>query len=194
MRLESTCPRATNLLIGMGRLAPFAMLSVALALLLPESRDQYPALFQSFCKVMSSSIHSIDQFVAVSRFPVVTQVFLSIEWGLVPLLALVIWHQPELLTPNARTMKKWSTWKLLLGLSVVACFGVIYPMVIELRPDSLRGNMLNEWALRSVSESRLWLGLLGSIIIFSVAYWACLIISYVRAISAPLFYKKRGTQ
>jgi hypothetical protein len=59
---------------------------------------------------------------------------------------------------------------------------VIYPATVQVRADDLTGGMLHEWAFRSASTSKLWLGLMGSTVIFVAAYFAALSFSYFKVL------------
>jgi hypothetical protein len=135
-----------------------------------------------FADFVSARVPSINSFASVSSFPFTTRMFLSIEWSTVPLLAMLIGLQPSLVEPNKRTLLKFSKLKVLLLVLAATGLLVIYPATIQVRGDDLTGGMLHEWAFRSASTSKVWLGLIGSTVIFAVAYFAALSFSYFKAL------------
>ena len=90
--------------------------------------------------------------------------------------------QPSLVEPNKRTLLKFSKFKVLLLVLALTGLLIIYPATVQIRDDDLTGGMLHEWAFRSASTSKVWLGLIGSTVIFVAAYFAALSLSYVKAL------------
>lgn len=171
---------ASTLFFGAGHALAAIALGLTLALALPASATSYPAPVLAFCELMARLIPSIEAFESVSAFPVVTRLFLSIHWALVPILVIWIRHSPQLVTPNRSTLSKWPAWKIVGALIVVCLAVIVFPAVVQVRPDDLAGGMLHERALRAASTSRFWMGLIGSLVIFTIAYFSALVISYVR--------------
>lgn len=159
----------------------FVGLSLLLALFLPD-QDAYPGFMNGLADVVERAVPSVRSFELVSSFPIATKMFLAAEWALVPILIAIIFLWPEIVQPNQKTLAKSSDLKMLALLAAAVALFVVYPAVIQVTPEDLSGGMLHERALRSVSESRVWMGLIGSTVIFSVAYFSALVLSYIRAL------------
>lgn len=185
-------PTRGALFLGAGHVLAVVAFGLILALALPVSATSYPPLVLAFCEAMAHLIPSIEAFESVSAFPVVTRVFLSIHWALIPILAIWIWRSPQLVTPNRSTLSKWPAWKIVAALVVVGLVVIIYPAFVQVRPDDLTGGMLHERALRKASTSRFWMGLIGSLVIFTIAYFSALVISYVRWLLDTSNHRKHG--
>lgn len=167
---------------GMVLYASFVGLSTISSLTLPNEAGEYPKLLLQFADAVSVWVPSVDSFAGVSAFPYLTKVLLAVQWAVVPVLVLLISLQPELVRPNERTLRTSSRLKVIALLAAVVALFVVYPAIIQVSPEDLQGGMLHERALRSASRSRLWLGLIGSTVIFTVAYFSALVLSYLRAL------------
>ncbi|WP_116811366.1 hypothetical protein [Steroidobacter cummioxidans] len=160
----------------------FVAVSTVLSLVLPDSGESYPPAMTMLADFVAAAVPSIDGFAAVSAFPVATKMFLAVQWLLVPAIAVLISRYPSLVQPNQRTLRRFSRFKVCLLLMAVGALFVIYPATMIVQPEDLANRVGRARMLARVSESRLWMGLIGSSVIFSAAYWIALLNSYVRAL------------
>lgn len=166
----------------------FVGASILLGLLLPDSAESYPHAMTTLADFVAAAVPSIRGFVSVSSFPVVTKVFLAVQWLMVPVLAVLISMNPNVVKPNQKTLHRFSRFKLCLLLIAALALFVVYPAIMDVQPEDLVGGLAHERALARAAESRLWMSLFGSSVIFLVAYSIALLISYGRV----LFFEPRS--
>ena len=165
--------------------------AVVSALLVPSDVvTRYP-LVQTYTSVCRALIPSIDRLTAVSSFPEVTQLVLSITWSLVPL-------QTVLFLLNGTYVPKFELWRqrrLYVGflMIVVAICMVFMVVLFELTAHDLEGNLLNEWLLRSVSTSRFWLGLTSGFLVSGLALLIGMLLFFLRYFPLIYFQDQRGS-
>jgi len=152
--------------------------AVAIALLAPSDVvTRYP-LIQAYTSVCRALIPAIDKLTAVSSFPEVTQLVLSITWSLVPL-------QTVLFLVNGTFSPKFELWRqrrfyagfLMIVVTICMAFMVV---LFDITPRDLEGNLLNEWVLRSVSTSRFWFGLITGLLVSGVALFTGMLLVFLR--------------
>ncbi|GFE80617.1 hypothetical protein GCM10011487_26170 [Steroidobacter agaridevorans] len=161
----------------------FVAASTVLSLLLPNSAESYPPAMTMLADLVAAAVPSIDGFVSVSEFPVATKMFLAVQWLLVPGIAALISRYPALIKPNQRTLQRFSRFKVCLLLIAVAVFFVIFPATMSVQPEDLVNSAgRSARTIAHVSESRLWMGSIGSMVIFLAGLCIALVIGYVRVL------------
>lgn len=120
--------------------------------------------FTSLCREM---IPAIDRLAAVSSFPEVTQLVLSVLWALVPV-QIAILVTLNGFAPKLDLIKEkpfYTAFLCVVALIMLA----ICTFLFEITPSDLEGGLLSDWVLRSVSTSRIGLGIGASIYTAGVA-------------------------
>lgn len=144
----------------------FVGMSTVLSLVLPDRTESYPQAMRMLADFVATAVPSIEGFVLISSFPVVTKMFLAAQWLMVPVLAALISRYPSVVEPNQRTLRRFSRFKLVLLLVALLAFCVVGPATIAVQPEDLVGRLARARAFILASESRLCMGLIGSSVIF----------------------------
>lgn len=188
-RLDNDLPKArSNVWVYLLSIVP----AVFIALLVPENvLSQSPGLEQ-LTGLFRQFVPAIDRLAAVSKFPEVTRLVLTIEWALFPLqtILFVINKSYAVRVDEWRKRRFFITSCLLLFASIL--FWAVF-FLYDLDIADLQGGMFSEWLLRSLSTSRVGLGTISSIFLSGTALIAGLLCVWARFIPQIYFGYKRGT-
>lgn len=154
---------------------------IGLALIIPEKIfTDYPWL-RGFTDIMVDFIPSIGEFTRVSHFPEVTLLFASVMWALLPVLVgilLFILNLMHIESDFIQHVRK-KNWIFIVG--AFASIGIIYWITHgDLTSNIMRGPGVSADIFRSVSESRLWMGLFGTGTVLGSAVLIVIIVMWVR--------------
>lgn len=130
----------------------FVGVSILLGLLLPDRAESYPHAMTTLADFVAAAVPSIRGFVSVSSFPIVTKVFLAVQWLMVPVLAVLVSMYPSLVKPNQNTIHRFSRFKLCLLLIAAAAVFVVSPAIMDVGPEDLVGGLAHERALARVAR------------------------------------------
>lgn len=157
---------------------PFAVetilaLSVLLGLVVAVSASgtvlSESPMLAAFTDFMASVIPGIDRLAKVSQFPEVTRFTSAVLWATVPLQALAFAY-PGVLIFRTEMIKRKKIRSLFFWLMAPLLVLIMASVSIhELTAEKLEGKNLFAWGLRSVSESRVWLGIIGGAVAYSAA-------------------------
>lgn len=159
-------------------------LGTFLALLLPDNPLTRSRLASSFAEVMSSVIPSIDHVAAMSGFPEATRFFFSVMWLLLPLQVVLLTATKGLVdVPKMlENLAKVTTSRLMANLAFLFLFvGILVVALFLMGGDQsdASGGMTHEIAYRLMSNSRFWMGLLGSAYLLVVAFALSAVVKWV---------------
>lgn len=150
-------------------LASSILLGLTVAVMSPNSVLTDSPMLRAFTDFIASLIPGIDRLAKVSSFPEVTRFTSAVLWATVPVQALVFAY-PGVYVPRFEMIRQKK---------ILMFFGwLIMPLVVlmiasvsirELSIEELARKDIYHWGLRSVSESRMWLGLIGGVTACSVA-------------------------
>lgn len=134
----------------------------------PTVLTDSPAL-STFTDFMASLVPGIDRLAKVSSFPEVTRFTSAVLWASVPVQALLCFYPGVFVTRFDLLRKKktfgviaWMTCPLLIAMPA---------FIPEPKLENFARTTLYNMALRSVSEDRLWLGVLGGVVAISTAFF-----------------------
>lgn len=152
-----------------GILTSSILFGLVVAVLSPQTiLTDHPGL-QSFTDFVASIIPGIGRIEKVSNFPEVTRFVSAVLWATVPIQAILLAY-PRVLIFRLELIKQKKKFAFLCWLAaplLVLMFSTMpfrEPSVEELvRKD------IYHWGLRSVSESRFWLGVIGGLVAYSAA-------------------------
>jgi hypothetical protein len=150
--------------------------SIVIALFAPNDVLTKHSYMQAYVSIFAQFVPSIDKLAAVSSFPEVTQLVLSVMWSLIPIQIAIFFRNPGY-TPNMEMIRKKRPF-FIPGLAIfAACFYGIY-FLFDVTTADLEKDMLNTQMLRFASTSRFGLGILAgccgtatSLMIISASIW-----------------------
>lgn len=150
-------------------LASSILLGLTVAIMSPDTVLTDSPILRAFTDFVASFIPGIDRLAKVSQFPEVTRFTSAVLWATVPLQALVSAY-PGIYVPRFEMIRQKK---------ILMFFGwLIMPLLVlmmasvsihELSIEELARKDIYHWGLRSVSESRIWLGIIGGAVACSVA-------------------------
>lgn len=143
------------------------LLGTTVALLAPVSVLTDSPMLSSFTDFVASIIPGIDRLAKVSSFPEVTRFTSAVLWASVPAQALLCFY-PGVFVPRLDLVKKKKIFSAIAWLSLPLL--VLMPAFIpEPKLENFARTTLYHMGLRSVSEDRLWLGILGGAVAYAAA-------------------------
>ena len=151
---------------------------VLLALVIPNTVLSSWTAFRSFTNFMISAVPSIDHVASISRFPDATRLFLAIMWATVPIQVMVF-----VLKPGGSFSVSHIKNKLLpitlLYLSLVPAI-VLFAVFIFGSDFDSAGRGFYTRTMNIISNSRIALGIVSSILILSVSFFISSMILWIR--------------
>lgn len=175
-------------------------LSPLLAISLPEEIFMVWHWTKPFADFMAGLIPSIERLTELSKFPQVTRLFMSLQWavwGPVCIWTLVKFGQPteEKMSNMLRILQ--ARWWYVLFFPLIAAIGIWFFLFFPF-PAIGSGTTPFDKIIHWMSESRLWLGMFGSLFVTSTAIvitgffrsYTLIRLAYTVRESSP-FYRKR---
>jgi hypothetical protein len=163
-----------------------SMLLLALvAVIVPQDVITRNRFLHDYVAVSGIVIPSVEKLAAVSSFPEVTRLVVSLMWTLVPVftaLYLVKVQVPEIFSVRYREKPFFLTFATV----VMAMSIVLLAVLFDITPEDLKGGLLNESVLRAVSTSRMGLGFIAGF--FSAAIAMMLFVVLVWFFNVPRIY------
>jgi len=163
------------------------------ALLTPDNvLSQHPSIDQ-YTQIFRHVLPSIDRLAAVSSFPDVTRLVLTVEWTMLPIqtILFIVFRSYTAKVDLLRERR----FLIAVGLPIlVGIFLWCAALLYEVTPMDLQGNLLNESLLRSVSTSRLGLGIISSIFLSGTALVVGVLLVWARFIPHIYFGYEGGSQ
>jgi hypothetical protein len=154
------------------------LLLVLVSVLVPEDVIAQYRFLQDCIAVTSMVIPGVERLAAVSSFPEVTRLVVSLMWMLVPVFTAFYVLKMEVPERYFERFRE-STFFLTFATVIVALLLVLGAVLYDITPDDLVGGMLNETVLRTVSTSRIGLGLIAGFfaggfagMLYCVLIWA----------------------
>jgi hypothetical protein len=167
------------------------IVGIALALFIPENVLSVYGALRSFVEFMASLIPSINNLAKLSAFPEVTKLVLSWTWAIAPIVFIFFLYD-FLPTPlSAETLARYERYKIVLTLSVYIFLpAMIFAAAVLLGDLTPRqsGGTVGDAVDRSMSESRLWLGVVASCISLMIGFILTIIVLWTRLI--PFLFRK----
>lgn len=152
---------------------------VILAHAIPDSiLKDYPVL-RNFTDVMVKVIPVIEQLVHISHFSDVTLFFSAAMWSLVPVLIGILLFVPGMRRPETYLVEYGKTKKWQLALAVPALAGVLFWMTHGELPSNMEKSLIGPIFLL-ISESRFWMGIFGTAMVFAAAGWVIFLVIWLR--------------
>lgn len=154
---------------------------VVLAFVIPDSiLKDYPQL-RYFTDVMVEIVPSIEQLARVSRFPEVTLVFSAMIWPLFPIFFGIFLFVPGMLRTKDYIVEHARKKKWIFALAVPVFIAMVYWLThMEVKPGDLEKATMGGTILRAVSESRFWMGLLGTSAVIAAAQVLVIAVTWLR--------------
>lgn len=150
-------------------LASSILLGLTVAAMSPDTVLTDSLILGAFTDFMASIIPGINRLAKVSQFPEVTRFTSAVLWATVPLQALVSAY-PGVYVPRFEIIRQK---KVLMFFFWLLCPLMVLLMasvsIRELSLEELARKDIYHWGLRSVSESRVWLGIIGGAVAYSAA-------------------------
>lgn len=167
--------------------------AVFIALLVPDNVLSQSPTLEQLTALISQFVPAIDRLAAVSGFPEVTRLVLSIEWTLLPLQTfLFVINKSYAVRVNEWRRRRFFITSCLLLFASVLFWSVFFLYYLDI--SDLQGGMFNEWLLRSLSESRLGLGSISSVFLSGTALIVGLLCVWARFIPHIYFGYEGKTQ
>jgi hypothetical protein len=167
--------------------------ATTVALLAPDNvLSQHPSL-DHLTMILRNLLPSIDRLAVVSSFPEVTRLVLAVEWTILPIqtILFIVFRTYAVKVDLLRERRFLIAFGLPILVGVfVWCVALLY----EVTPTDLQGNLLNESLLRSVSTSRLGLGIISSIFLSGTALVVGVLLVWARLIPHVYFGYDGGLQ
>jgi uncharacterized membrane protein YfcA len=168
------------------------LLLVLIAIFVPRQViTQYPIL-QDYIAVSRSLIPGIERLAAVSSFPEVTRLVVSAMWTLVPIFVAVYLLKVQAtkrFVEHVRQRRFFHTF----GIVVIAISVVLLAVLYDITPQDLEGGLLNETVLRTISTSRMGLGLITGFFSAGIAMLVYMVLIWLLNLPRIYFSKQGGT-
>lgn len=166
------------------------LLLVLVAVIVPPDVITRNRFLHDYVAVSSAVIPGIERLAAVSSFPEVTRLVVSLMWTFVPIFTAVYLLKlriPESAWANFRQRPFFLTF----GMVVIAISVVFLAVLSDLTPEDLKGGLLNETVLHAISTSRMGLGLIAGF--FSAGIAAMVYMVLIWLLHLPrIYFSKRG--
>jgi hypothetical protein len=151
-------------------LAGSILLGLSIATFSPTNILSQFSVLASFTDFVAFLVPGIDRLAKVSNFPEVTRFTSAVLWASVPLLAFISSY-PRIYVPRYELIKKHKARGLFFwSMCPVMIFILIVMPIREPSAEELLRKDIYHWAVRSVSDSRVWLGVLGAGITYCAAF------------------------
>lgn len=150
-------------------LASSILLGLMVAVISPNTVLTDSPVLHAFTDFMALLIPGIDRLAKVSQFPEVTRFTSAVLWATVPLQALVSAY-PGVYVFRMEIIRQRKLFAFICWVAMPLLVLLMASISIqELNPEKLARKNLFAWGLRSVSESRVWLGVIGGAVAYSAA-------------------------
>jgi len=158
---------------------------VSVALSAPQDVITRSRFLHEYVAVSGSVIPGIERLAAVSSFPEVTRLVVSLMWTFVPVFTAVYFVKvriPENAWANFRKRAFYFTFALV----VVAISVVLFAVLHDMTPEDLKGGRISRGVLRAMSTSRVGLGLIAGF--FSAGIAMMVYTVFICLINVPRIY------
>jgi hypothetical protein len=158
MSPPATATTRNNAVFGCSIAAAMVLLTLVAVIVPRDVIAQYRFL-EDYIAGSGAVIPGIERLAAVSSFPEVTRLVVSLMWTLVPILTalyLLKVEVPESFYAQFRQRPLYLTF----GIVVMAISVVLLAVLHDITPEDLEGGLINETVLRAMSTSRMGLGLI----------------------------------
>jgi hypothetical protein len=166
------------------------LLLVLVAVIVPQDVITRNRFLQDYVAVSGAVVPGIERLAAVSSFPEVTRLVVSLMWTLVPVFAAV--YFPKVQVPEiffARYREK--PFLLAFATVVMAMSIVLLAVLFEITPEDLKGGLINESVLRAVSTSRIGLGLIAGFFSAGIAMMIYVVLLWLLNLRRIYFSNER---
>jgi hypothetical protein len=166
------------------------LLLVLVAVIIPRDViTKYPVL-QEYIALIGAAIPGIERLAAVSSFPEVTRLVVSLMWTLVPVFTAVYFLKVQV-PESFFTRYRERPFFFGFGTVVVAISVVLLAVLYDITPEDLKGGLINETVLRTISTSRIGLGLIAGF--FSAGIAGMIYVVLMWLLNLPrIYFSKRG--
>lgn len=168
-----------------------AMLGLVLvSVTVPQDVITRYRFLQDYIDLSRAVIPGIGRLAAVSSFPEVTKLVVSLTWTLVPIFTAVYLLKvriPESAFANFRQRPFFLTFSAV----VVAISVVLLAVLYDITPQDLEGGMINESVLNTISTSRVGLGLIAGFFSAGIAMMVYMVLIWLRNLPR-IYFSKRG--
>lgn len=166
--------------------------ALMVGLLAPENVLSSFQAANKFAGIFRYALPAIDRLAAISSYPDVTRLVLSVEWTLVPLQVALFYvrFSPSFNLDGFRARRTYLTLVMFLLLGTFLWSTTIF---FDATPSDLQGGMYGESLLRLASTSRLGLAIVTSLGISVTALFIAVFCIWVRHIREIYFDHQRGS-
>jgi hypothetical protein len=167
------------------------LLLVLVAVIVPQDVITRNRFLHDYVAVSGTVVPGIERLAAVSSFPEVTRLVVSLMWTLVPVFTALYFVKvqvPEIFFARYREKPFFLTFATVVMAISIALLAVLF----DITPEDLKGGLINESVLRAVSTSRIGLGLIAGF--FSAAITMMVFLVLVWFFNLPrIYFSKRGS-
>lgn len=159
----------------------------------PQDVTTQYRFLQDYVAVSGSVVPAVERLAAVSSFPGVTRLVISLMWTFVPIFLAVYllkMRVPESFFVQFRQRPLFLTFAIV----IVAISVVLLAFLYEITPDDLAGWLINESVLRAVSTSRLGLGLIAGFLSAGIAAMLYLVLIWLLNMRRIYFPERGGSK
>jgi hypothetical protein len=185
MNATEAAHRIRNDLIFASAVGVCMVLLVLVAVIAPQDVITRNRFLHNYVALSSSVIPGIQRLAAVSSFPQVTRLVVSLMWTFVPIFTavyLLTLRMPESAWANFRQKPFFLTF----GMVVMGISVVLFAVLADFTPEDLKGGLLNETVLNALSTSRMGLGLIAGF--FSAGIAAMIYAVLIWLLNLPRIY------
>lgn len=166
------------------------LLLVLVAVIVPQDVITQYRFLQDYIAVSGAVIPGIERLAAVSSFPEVTRLVVSLMWTLVPIFTVVYFLKvqvPDVFFVRFRQRPFFFNFLIV----VVAISVVLLAVLFDIAPEDLKGGLINETVLRAISTSRMGLGLITGFFSAGIAMMVYVVLMWL--LNLPrIYFSKRG--
>jgi hypothetical protein len=190
MDMSQTAVRIRNDTIFASAVGVAMLLLVSVAVIVPQDVITRNPFLQGYVAVSSSVIPGIERLAAVSSFPEVTRLVVSLMWTFVPIFTAVYFlrlRMPEGAWANFRQRPFFLTF----GLVVMAISVVLLAVLHDIAPEDLKGGRISRSVLRAMSTSRVGLGLIAGFFSAGIAAMIYVVLIWLPHLPRVYFSNRR---
>jgi hypothetical protein len=168
------------------------LLLFLLAVIVPKNVLTQHRFLQDYVAATGGVIPGIARLAAVSSFPEVTKLVVSLMWTFVPIFtAIYLW---KVQVPESFLARlKQRPFFLSFGFVVIAISMVLLAVLYDITPEDLVGGLTNESVLRTISTSRGGLGLIAGFFSAGIAMMIYMVLIWLLNLPRIYFSKPGGT-
>jgi hypothetical protein len=187
---ETTLRRIRNDAIFASAFGVSMLLLVLVAVIVRLDVITRNPFLHDYVALIGTVIPAIERLAAVSSFPQVTRLVVSLMWTLVPVftaLYLMKVQVPQTFVARYREKPFFLTFAIVVvGISIV-----LLAVLFDITPEDLEGGLINESVLRAVSTSRIGLGLIAGFFSAGIAMMVFLVLVWFFNLPR-IYFSKRG--